>query len=376
MRRFLLATLACLLCDGGTAGAATPPIAVFSPFDGSGRTLARLAPSSLRPAGPRVRLPEYHDNWSFSPDGSHVALGMGGAGEICGRGICIVDVRSMSIAARISTPTAVEAVAWLRPRRVVGVLQTGGIVVGDPVTGAVLRRTGLPYDTYYPAVARTSDGFAVMFDSRPARLALIDGQGELRTVALKGFGPNAGLAADRRAGRAFIVGSGRRVAAVNLRTTSVRYRRVRVPHASRSREALWLGGGLLGVWGSPAGVQVLDTRSWAVHNVSRRATTARRAAGRLLVYTERDGRPGAGIGLRVYTRDGSRLVRHLLGERKLSVEVAGGHAFVDGRDARGRPAAWKVDARSGELVRRLAPPRRTYDVHILGTSLGSGALPR
>ena len=376
MRRLLAILLAGVLCHGGAAAAATPPLAVFSPLDGSARTLARLARSSLRPAVPRVRLPEYHDNWSFSPDGSMVALGMGGAGEICGRGMCIVDVRSMTIAARIATPTAVEAVGWLRPRRVVGVLQTGGIIVGDPVTGAILKRSALLYDTYYPAVARTSAGFAAMFDSRPARLVLIDARGELRTVALKGFGPNAGLAADRRAGRAFVVGPGTRVAAVNLRTMRVRYHRVRVPHAARSREALWLGGGLTALWGSSAGVQVLDTRTWTVRGVSRWATSARRAAGRLLVYSEPYGRRDAGIGLRVYTRDGGRLVRHLLGERKLSVEVAGGRAFVHARDAHGRRTAWVVDARSGELIRTLAPPRRGYDVRILGSRLGSGALPR
>jgi hypothetical protein len=376
MRRLLATLLAGVVCHGGAATAATPPVAVFSPVDGSGRTLARLAPSSLRPAAARVNLPEYHDNWSFSPDGSRVALGMGGAGDICGRGICIVDVRSMTIAARIAAPTAVEAVAWLRPRRIVGVLQAGGIVVGDPVTGAVLRRSALPYDTYYPAVARTSARFAVMFDSRPARLALIDSRGELRTVALRGFGPNAGLAADRGAARAFVVGAGRRVAVVSLGTMSVRYRRVRVPDAARSREAVWLGGGLLGVWASSAGVQVIDTRTWAVRSVNRRATSLRRAAGRLLVYSERYGRRAAGIGLRVYTRDGSRLVRHLFGQRKLSVEVAGDRAFVYGRNARGRPAAWMVDARSGELIRRLGPPRRAYDVYILGSRLGSGALPR
>jgi hypothetical protein len=378
MRRLLALLLAGVVCHCGTAAAATSPVAVFSPFDGGGRTLARLAPFSLRPAAPRVRLPEYHDNWSFSPDGSHVALGMGGAGATCGRGICIVDVRSMTIAAHIPATTAVEAVAWLRPRRIVGVLQTGGIRVGDPVTGAVLQRRPFPYDTYYPATARTSAGFAVMFDSIPARLMLVDARGELRSTALNGIGRNAGLAADRRAGRAFVVGAGRRVAVVDLRTMTARYRRVRVPRMTRSREALWLGGGLLALWGgSGAGVHVVDTRTWSVRTVSRAATGARGAAGRLLVYSERGiGRAGSGIGLRVFTRDGRTLVRHLFGTRKLSVETAGGRAYVTGRASRGRRAAWTVDASSGEVIRRLAPPRRGYDVRMLGSRLGSGALPR
>ena len=226
--------------------------------------------------------------------------------------------------------------------------------------------------------ALTPAGFAVMFDSIPARLMLVDARGELRSVALNGIRRNAGLAANRRTGRAFVVGNGTRAAEVDLRTMSVRYRRLRVPRTARSREALWLGGGLMAVWGgSAAGVWVVDTRTWDVRIVSRAATGARRAAGRLLVYSDLGlGRRVRGVGLRVHTRDGSRLVRHLFGERKLAVEVAGGRAYVSGRDAGGRRAAWMVDARSGELIRRLGPPRRAYDVRILGSRLGSGALPR
>ena len=41
-----------------------------------GRVLTRLDPLSLRPSGPRVTLPEYHDAWSFSPDRSQLALGI------------------------------------------------------------------------------------------------------------------------------------------------------------------------------------------------------------------------------------------------------------------------------------------------------------
>jgi hypothetical protein len=137
---------------------------VFSPFDGGAQTFARLAPSSLRVTGPSVRLGEYHDNWSFAPDGSRLALGMGGASDVCGRGICIVDVRSMTIASQIDAPIAVEAVAWLRPRRVVGVLQRGEILVGDPVTGTVLERRDLPFQTYYPPAALTSAGLAVLMN--------------------------------------------------------------------------------------------------------------------------------------------------------------------------------------------------------------------
>ena len=113
-------------------------IGVLSPFDGSAATLARLDPVSLRPAGPRVRLGEYHDAWAFSPDGSQLALGNGGQGRVCGRGVCVVDAGDMAVTSDIDTPIAVEALAWVRPRRVVAVLQLGGIVVagkGEAVEG-------------------------------------------------------------------------------------------------------------------------------------------------------------------------------------------------------------------------------------------------
>lgn len=72
-------------------------VGVLSPFNGSAATLARLDPVSLRPAGPRVLLGEYHDAWGFSPDGSQVALGNGGQGRVCGRGVCVVEARSGTI---------------------------------------------------------------------------------------------------------------------------------------------------------------------------------------------------------------------------------------------------------------------------------------
>jgi len=93
------------------------PLPARAPVGIVSRTLARLDPLSLKPLAPRLRLGEYHDTWSFSPDRSRLALGMGGVGRICGAGICIVDLASMRIIEHVEAPIAAEAVGWVSRRR-------------------------------------------------------------------------------------------------------------------------------------------------------------------------------------------------------------------------------------------------------------------
>jgi hypothetical protein len=355
---------------GGSAPAdARAPVGVFTRIDGSGALIAPLQASSPRPARSRFGLGEYHDDWSFSPDRSQVALGMGGQGQ-CGRGVCIVDVATMDRAGWIRGSIAVEAVAWLRPRRIVAVLQRGGVIVGDPVTGTIRRTTPLGFQVYAPPVARTSEGLVVLKDARLPRIARIDAFGDVSVRELPRIGPGAGLAADRRRGRAFVVSAGEPVAEVNLRTMSVRYHRVAMPGATGRLEALWLGHGLLAAADLRGGVHVIDTRTWRARMVSRRATSARLAAGRLLSWSETER-----VGLDVHTRDGRRLIRHTLGARELTVEVVGRDAYAFSPFGR-RGKAWVVRARSGELVRSTAPPPPGYELDVLSSPIGSAGLPR
>jgi hypothetical protein len=355
---------------GGAARAdARAPVGVFSAFDGSGALLAPLQASAPRPARPRLRLGEYHDDWSFSPDRSQVALGMGGQGN-CGRGICIVSVRRMRIARWVPAPIAVEAVAWLAPRRIVGVLQRGGVIVADPVTGTIRRTTPLGFQVYAPPVARTSEGLVMLKDASLPRLARINADGDVSVAELPRIGPGAGLAAGGPRARAFVVSSGEPVAEVNLRTMGVRYHRVRMPGATGRLEALWLGRGKFAVTDVRGGVQVIDTRTWKARTVSRRATSARLAAGRLLVWSETER-----VGLDVFTRDGRRLVRHTLGKRELTVEVVGRNAYAFGPFGR-RGRAWTVRARTGKLIRSTAPPPRGHELDVLSSPIGSAGVPR
>jgi hypothetical protein len=363
-------------CDAEPA-AARQPVGVFSRIDGGAQILARLAPASLRPGRPRLRLGEYHEDWSFSPDGSQLALGMGGQGDPCGRGICIVDAGTMRIAGYVHAPIAVEAVAWLSPRRIVGVLQRGGVILADPVTETVIRSRDLPFQPFGPPVARTSEGLAVLMRSRPPQLVVVNAHGDVRSVALPRIERGAALAAAPRGKRAFVTSAGGPVAEVSLRTMTVRYHRVPTPHGARRREALWLGHGRLAVSGDPnAGVTVIDTSTWTARTVAPGATSARLAGGRLLVYSQAFRPRSRGVGLRVYTRDGRRLVRHLFGDRMLEVEVLGEGVAVFRPDEFRARATEIVRARTGALVRTVARPPRGDEVSILSSPLGSGELPR
>jgi hypothetical protein len=356
--------------------AARQPVAVFSRIDGGAQILARLAPGSLRPGRPRFRLGEYHADWSFSPDGSQLALGMGGASPTCGRGICIVDVETMRIAGWVRGSTAVEAVAWLRPRRIVGVDQSGAVFVADPDDETVISSRDLPFSPYSPPVARTSEGLAVLTRSRSPQLVVANAHGDVRSVALRRIERGAALAAAPRGLRAFVTSAVGLVAEVNLRTMIVRYHRVPTPHDRRRLEALWLGHGRLAVSGDPnAGVTVIDTSTWTARTVAPGSTSARLAGGRLLVYSEPAFR-SRGVGLRVYTRDGRRLVRHLFGDQHMEVEVLGADVAVFRPHEFRARAIEIVRARTGALLRTVARPPRGYEVSILSSPLGSGGLPR
>lgn len=379
-----------------------PPLGVVSRLDGSSTVLARLDPRSLEPLAGRLQLGEYRDTWSFSPDRSHVALGMGGVGRICGAGICIVDVKRMQVENSVRAPIAAEAVAWLSPRRVVAVLQSGTVIVTDPVTGKILRRRRLGVGQQLsPPIARMNNRLVFLASSAtgPLHLAVADSEGRLRATPLRrirlaatSLPERAGLAVDPRRRRALVFAAGAPVAEVSLRTMQVRYHRVAMPAAdapagktrSSLRTALWLGGGLVAVVGEdvvtdpegsarsvqrfPAGAQLIDTRRWTARALLRRASHARFAAGRLLVYARGpSARRSAGVGLNIYTRDGRGLLRHLFDDQALEIQIDGDEAY-----ARSRRALRIVRVRSGQVLGEFALPPPTNEVQFLSSPLGSG----
>jgi hypothetical protein len=380
-----------------------------SPVGVVSRTLARLDPLTLTPREPRLELGEFHETWSFSPDRSRVALGMGSPSvPTCGAGICIVDLASMRIVEDIDGSVAAEAVGWVSPRRVVAILQSGEVLVGDPETGETLPGHDLSAQVLAPTSAATPNGFAVVLGGNPSRLAEFDRRARMRVADLerirlrdrKPFPTEAaGLAVDRAGRRALVFAAGAPAAEVNLETMEVRYEPVSMRAPGRGaageagasiRSADWLGSGLVAVSGSdwvrdrtttfdnsrptPAGVKVIDTETWTAQMVNRRATGAARAAGRLLAWSSPGVPRGSGIGLRIYTRSGRRLLAHRFGDETLTVQVVGGYAYVlgaaDRRDRRGRGLRLRVvRVRSGRVVHRSDRPGA--HVLLLSCRLGS-----
>jgi hypothetical protein len=243
----------------------------------------------------------------------------------------------------------------------------------------------------------------------PSRLLLFAADGTVRTAALdripsgydfsdprdrRGSRVSPGLAIDRTGNRAYVVGAAAPVAVVDLTSMSVAYHDLSQPVSlvgrfgrwlepaaeakarleGPTREAAWLGAGMLAVWGrndhievvgdrlrswqEPAGLSLIDTRDWTIRLLDRGATSATIANDKLLAFswlwdsaTERAG----GTGLTAYGPDGSQRF-HLFRSRPLiNVQALGGRAFVKGA----RNAYSVVDLRTARIVRSFKgePPQ-------------------
>jgi hypothetical protein len=150
-----------------------------------------------------------------------------------------------NVAHVLTWSAAISTVAWLAPRRIIGV-EPAGLFIVDPLTRKHLRppEVGGSIQTVERVGSRLV--FILVPDGEIgfARLAVIDAQGTLMTVQLDGIRAGVrpeietrhgeirwpGLAVDP-AGRAFVVGTGEEpVADVDLATLAVNYHR---PHESR-----------------------------------------------------------------------------------------------------------------------------------------------
>jgi hypothetical protein len=397
-RLLLGAAAAAVGLASSTAAAPRKPLLgiLERPANGSA-FLARLDPQSLKPVSRKVEVGEYHRTWTLSPDGSHVALGVGGQGI----GIEIVELETMKLVRRVRTGIAAEALDWLTPRRLVAGLQRGGTVLVDPRTGRILRRWpafSFPdasahapgrFVLLVPQLRKSTPGLPLRRVAGSPRLAVVDAKGRLRSVTLRRirlgvrssngiqYADHAGLVVDRAREQAYVVAAGAPVANVDLRTMRVSYHRLepllqrpRNPVVVRERGALALGSGQLVVFGRdlviahgpkepvlvPAGAAVVNTAGWSWHTLDRAGTGVALAGRRIVVYGP--GRyPAAGVGLRGYTAGGRRVFSLFNRKRVFDVRVAGRSLYV--RTSR---AVHVVDGRSGKVVREIAPPVDLVDV--------------
>jgi hypothetical protein len=394
-----------------------PFVGVLRAAADSSVVLARLEPLSLRPVSRQVEVGEYHDAWGLSPDRAWLALGVSSGESVLSPaqrlrariGIYIVDFKAMKLVREVQTGVAAEALAWLARRRLVAALQRGGTVLVDPFTGRIMRRW--PGFSFPDASAPTRQGLVMLLPqlrnsaanmpltrvSGPARLAVVDALGHLRSVTLtrirlavhasNGFSneDRAGLAVDSARARAYVVAADAPVAEVDLRTMHVSYHRVPAGTAAErndalpamQRQALWLGNGEVAVFGrdlinadggklsaTPAGVTLINTHDWSACRLDERASRTALVGGRLLTYGPGPpvSRDEPGIGLRAYAVGRVETFHLFDREQVWDVKVVADDAYV-----RTATAIHIVDVKSGKVVATIARPLELADV-ISGTS--------
>ena len=392
--------------------------------------LVRVDARTLRPrAGRRVPLAAHTFGWSFSPRSSRLAIGSDGSGEVR-----LVDLRRWrvlgDVKVRVERRGSVIGTAWAGESRVLAaVVSPGCCGLGDTTVAGIAAapRPRLVWQRRLGGSLQAGERFrrslVLVLGPRgralgSSRLVVVAPDGRLRSARLTeitsgseatgGSDPgrflvrawNPGLAVDRRGARAFVVQAGAPVAEVDLRSLEVRYHSLSEPislvgrlrewlepkaHAKAqegpSRQALWLGRGLLAVtgtdthagvdlrgrqqqWETPAGLKLIDTRRWSIRTLDPHATSVTVAAGTLLAFgivwdSRRQKLSGSGLtgyslyGERRFHRYGRDPISGVqtLGERILVGGAAGSRIFRRGA---------LLDARTGRELRRVR-----FDVSLL-----------
>ncbi len=375
--------------------------------DGSA-LLRRFSRTSLAPSSRAVTLGHNGGAWSFSPDESFVALA--GAAPL---EIRIVDIRRMHLDMVLPLPRdfagppeepAVASLAWPTERRILALVEWGAwnhaLVVIDPFEGRIVSREAI--EGTLVALARTHDGLALLLapigSIGPARLLLVDGAGDQRSIALAGVPAGLetidaqhsvqrlaipALAVDPAGARALVVPAAGPVADVDLASGRVGYHDLHEPVSllgrlrnwlepaaeaktaeGPEREAVWVGGHLVAVFGrdthepanggeqtTPAGLALIDVRRWTKRILDEHASQFSLSAGTLLAYgtTWTDATQEKGMGLTGYGLDGQERF-HLFENKPIYfVETAGAYAYV----WRGGQSPVAVDLRAGKVSGEL-----------------------
>jgi hypothetical protein len=390
-----------------------PPVLGISYTSPRG-TLAWFEPTTLDMLrGRKARLGGHLGSWAFSDDRRLLALGSCEGPGARTPGLRFVDARRMRVQGDLPLSPyrrgCTNALTWLRPERLLAVASTGTgssseVVVVNPRTRRVLRRSPLPASP--TAVGRTTEELVLLFSSfgefAPARLAVVDSEGTVRVRpverVLAGTVVDAtsteyrartiqpGLAVDPDGRRAFVVPASGPVAEVDLGALDISYHELDWPSplgrllrwltpAAQAkvmegpvREARWLGDGMLAVSGTdysfepgatgadrfleaPAGVRLIDTRSWRSRQLEPAASGFAVGAG--LVVAE-GGRwdsgeeRGYGPGLRAFGLDGQERWRLHAGEYRW-MDAAGSVGYVH----IGGGMADVIDLAAGAVVSRV-----------------------
>jgi hypothetical protein len=360
-------------------------------------TLVRVDPNTLRPLRANAMQLGFVSSWSFSPDRSRLVVATGGwqFRECPQYSLRFFNARTMRPSTKLPTGDGgIAALAWLRFDRLLALRYGCGasgfsLAVVDPVAGHVLKIEPIEGEVF--RVAATATELVALVASRdviaPSRLLVFDMDGVVRARTLEAIPAGTqrgsddvesyawpGLAVDGQ--RAFVVPAGGLVAEVDLATLALTYRtrggrglsaRLKAGEGW-SRRALWLGDGLLAVSGKddevfgraegglnmrdrPAGVFLIDTRSWNVRMVDPEGDSFVRA-DRLLCVTrigwDSSTRKVTAMGVAAYDLEGGKrfhVVPHSVAELDL---VYRGRAYVGLNGQKFRYLV--VDVASGRVV--------------------------
>ena len=384
------------------ADAGSPGRAASTPLYGvtwrGSLALVRVAPKTLRPLpGPSVRLAGEPLGWSFAPDRSRLALGSAPHG---GR-LRLIDLRRMRQLGdvQVTGRGSLIASAWVGPARVLAVVVIPGCCgAGDTIVAGVdARRRRVLWRRTLGGSLQAGEhlrrGVVLLLGPRgrsvgSSRLVRVSPQGSVRSAALpeirsgteskgrvtRSWDP--GLTVDRWGGRAFVVQAEAPVVEVNLTTFGVQSHPLLPPPRTAdavtgpSRQALWLGRGMLAVTGSdaggavrtrPAGLTLVDTRSWRARTIDRRTSDAVLVSGTLLASSflfDARAQDAFGSGLTGYTVSG-RPRFHLFANEPITGAQPLGHTALVGM----RDRIVLIDARTG---RRLRSYRRLTTSLLVG----------
>jgi hypothetical protein len=386
--------------DAGRALAKAPeaPRPLLAIVGGRKPRLVRVEPATLQIlAGRSVRLRSGTPGAVRSPGGRRLAVG--------GTRIWIVDVERMRLLGSVRSPDrrgSLEPIAWFRSGLLV-VLDWAGdskdLLVVDPQQWRVVARR--PLDGEVIGRAETVEGERLVLllasgrELGPARLVVVDGGGEVRSVALDrieagmiadpgrpgSFARWPGVAVDG-AGRAFVAGAGTLVAEVDLDSFAIAYHELSEPVSllgrlrnwfepearadlteGPTRHLRWLGDGLIAVSGNdteftegrvrqtPAGLKIIDTRTWTVRTIDERVNRFTLAGDLLLASSptfDSATRKHSGIGLVAYTTSGERRFHLFESEPVWAYQTLGRYAYVPRHPDYTRTAI--VDLVSGKVV--------------------------
>lgn len=381
-----VAVVAVAVGFAAAAGAKAPNPVLGVRGVSAGVLVQRYDRQTLRPFGPTLHLGSAAWTWSRSPDGGTVALAGGDERGV----VAFVDVASLR---RVATfrfaPGRPVAARWLAADRLLLVTEgrSGAVVrLVDPQAPRQLRQVDIPGRLVRGV--RTREGVALLTGPKhgfgPARLALVDGDLRVRTIALPrtatGWSlPGAaeagdpgevpvrmrapGLAVDRSGERAVVVGADEPVAEIDLEHGAVTYHPVAVRRLARAAklvvgpdlQATWLRSGKIAVTGTlyggldattgnlkqtAFGLMLLDTRTWKARVVDPAVRGLVTAGDWLVVAAE-------GAGLTWFDSAGRRR-GHVLGTRDVTDTAWTGTFGLVRSWSEGR--SWRVDLRQGRVA--------------------------